>query len=66
MGETERLDKHLQIAKAETDRSAQAEYYAGTILSDMASLREDADAAEMLTCAADWPFPTYTEMLYYL
>lgn len=63
---TERLDKHLQIAKAETDRSAQAEYYAGTILPDMASLREDADAAEMLTCAADWPFPTYTEMLYYL
>lgn len=62
----EKLEKYLQIAQKLSSLGEQAEYYKKMILPYMDKLREDADAAETLTDAKDWPLPTYTQLLYYL
>ncbi len=44
--------------------SVRAAYSRDVILSRMQALREPADAAELLTGAKHWPYPTYGEMLF--
>ena len=44
--------------------SVRAAYSRDVILARMQALREPADAAELLTGAKHWPYPTYGEMLF--
>ena len=47
------------------DLEAGALYYHDTILSDMAQVRREADTLETLTEKRCWPFPTYSDLLFY-
>ena len=40
-------------------------YYHDVILSDMESIRADADLLEQLTDKSYWPYPTYSDLLFY-
>ena len=40
-------------------------YYHDTIVTDMQQLREQADILESLTDKSYWPYPTYSELLFY-
>ena len=42
-----------------------AMYYHDTILPGMAALRTEADALEALTDKSYWPYPTYSDLLFY-
>ena len=58
------LSADIDKAEALEDVTARANAYKDTILADMDALRAAADAAEALTAQEDWPFPSYTELLY--
>ena len=47
------------------DTPARARYYGDVIVSDMAQAREQADILESLTDKAYWPYPTYSDLLFY-
>ena len=59
----ELLKSHLELIPA--DFEAASRFYQQTILADMATIREAADALETLTDKNCWPFPTYADLLYY-
>ena len=40
-------------------------YYHDSIVTLMAALRAEADVLEQLTDKAYWPYPTYSDLLYY-
>ena len=40
-------------------------YYHDTIVTDMQALREQADILESLTDKSYWPYPTYSDLLFY-
>ncbi len=40
-------------------------YFCETIIPDMEDIRSHADALELLTDKAYWPFPTYSDLLFY-
>ncbi len=40
-------------------------YYGSAIVSDMAALRAEADTLEQLTDKDFWPYPTYSDLLFY-
>ena len=40
-------------------------YYHDVIVAGMESLRKDADILEELTDKSYWPYPTYSDLLYY-
>lgn len=44
---------------------AAAMYYHETIISDMAAVRADADLLEQITDKSYWPYPTYSDLLFY-
>ena len=48
-----------------SDLEAAAKYYYEVIANDMATLRADADILEQLTDKAYWPYPTYSDLLFY-
>ena len=60
----ETLRKHLQKVPRSSNQAA-ADYFRNTILQDMQSLRADADALEQLTDKSYWPYPTYSDILFY-
>ncbi|MBR2047861.1 MAG: glutamine synthetase III [Oscillospiraceae bacterium] len=47
------------------DNTARANYYGNVIVTDMARAREQADLLEALTDKAYWPYPTYSDLLFY-
>ena len=47
------------------DSSAASIYYHDTIVTSMEALRVDADILEQLTDKSYWPYPTYSDLLYY-
>ena len=57
------LSNKLNSIPAETE--AAANYMSGTILPAMESLRVDADILEQLTDKSYWPYPTYSDILFY-
>ncbi len=59
----EKLRSDLQTVP-EGDQTA-ANYFHTVILSDMDALRHEADALEELTDKTYWPFPTYSDLLFY-
>ena len=44
---------------------AAANYYHDVILADMAAARQEADLLETLTDKTYWPYPTYSDLLFY-
>ncbi len=42
-----------------------ATYYSEVIVSGMQSVRKEADLLEKLTASSYWPYPTYSDMLFY-
>ena len=59
----EKLKKDLQTIPEGAE--AAAAYYHDVIVTGMASLRQDADTLEQLTDKAYWPYPTYSDLLFY-
>ncbi len=47
------------------DPESAARYYHDTIVTEMTSLRTEADILETLTDKAYWPYPTYSDLLFY-
>ncbi len=47
------------------DREAAVAYYHDVIVAGMESIRKDADLLEQLTDKKYWPYPTYSDLLYY-
>ena len=47
------------------DASAASRYYHGAVIPCMNALRTHADRLEELTAKSYWPFPTYSDLLYY-
>ena len=60
---TERLK--MDIACVPDAIEAAAAYYHNVIASDMAAVRAEADALELITDSSYWPFPTYSDILFY-
>ena len=57
------LSKKLAAIPAQTD--AAGEYMSSVIIPAMESLRVDADLLEQLTDKSYWPYPTYSDLLFY-
>ena len=53
------------LAMIPADGNAAMEYYSTIISADMNAVRTEADALEPLTDKASWPFPTYSDILFY-
>ena len=47
------------------NREAAAMYYHDTIIPGMNALRAEADALEAMTDKSYWPYPTYSDLLFY-
>ena len=47
------------------DNKARADYYHETIIADMNAVRTEADLLEQLTDKSYWPYPTYSDLLFY-
>ncbi|MBQ7896532.1 MAG: glutamine synthetase type III, partial [Oscillospiraceae bacterium] len=60
----EKLEADLKKVPA-GDYTAAAKYYSDRIISDMKLAREQADILESLTDKSYWPYPTYSELLFY-
>lgn len=59
----EKLQADLKQVPA--DGEAAVAYYRDVIIADMQSLRDDADTLETLTDKTYWPYPTYSDLLFY-
>ena len=59
----ETLNKAIKAVPA--DSQAAADYYSDIIVPAMESLRKDADLLERLTAKSYWPYPSYSDILYY-
>jgi glutamine synthetase len=60
---TQDLNAKLAAIPKQTEEAAS--YMSNTILPAMASLRLDADLLEQLTDKSYWPYPTYSDLLFY-
>ena len=60
----DKLQKDLDTIPR-TDRQVAADYFHKTIVRDMELLREQADILEQLTDKSYWPYPTYSDLLFY-
>ena len=58
------LEDALLRARSEQGVKAQADYYCDVIFVAMQELRETADELETLTAESDWPYPTYSRLLF--
>ena len=47
------------------DMAEAAMYYHMTVLEHMAAARKEADLLESLTDKSYWPYPTYSDLLFY-
>ena len=60
----EKLDADLKKVPV-GDYTAAAKYYSDVIIKDMNLAREQADLLETFTDKAYWPYPTYSDLLFY-
>ncbi|MBQ2785487.1 MAG: glutamine synthetase III [Oscillospiraceae bacterium] len=60
----EKLRNDLNSVPYSSNQAA-ADYFRHTIVADMTSLRADADMLEQLTDKHYWPYPTYSDLLFY-
>ncbi len=61
--ETEQLYEHLKHVPEESCEAAN--YYCDVITKGMESVRKDADLLEKLTAKSYWPYPLYSDLLFY-
>ena len=54
-----------KLAAIPEDTAAAVNYMSATIVPAMETLREDADLLEQLTDKSYWPYPTYSDLLFY-
>ncbi len=59
-----RLESHTSKANKGDDAYEKAKFYREYVFSDMNALREVCDKLEGLVDKNDWPFPTYSDLLY--
>ncbi len=59
----QKLKKHLQ--NVPPCREDAASFYHSVINADMTALRKEADILEQLTDKSYWPYPTYSDLLFY-
>ena len=59
--------EHLRrsLANIPSESESASVYYHDVIVSGMEALRKDADILEELTDKTYWPYPTYSDLLYY-
>jgi glutamine synthetase len=55
----------IDLAKVPHGSEDASHYYRHTIVSAMEAIRQDADLLEQLTDKAYWPYPTYSDLLFY-
>ena len=60
----EKLHKDLKSVPRDTNQVA-ADYYCDVIVPGMEQIRKDADLLEKLTPQSYWPYPIYSDMLFY-
>ena len=60
---TEQMAAHLREVPSGTE--AAVDYYSSVIVSDMEAVRVLADRLEKLTAKSYWPYPIYSDILYY-
>ncbi len=53
------------LAQVPQDSEAAAKYYHDTVIPGMEILRREADILEQLTDKSFWPYPTYSDLLFY-
>jgi len=53
------------LANVPKQREAAAMYYHDTIVPGMNALRAEADELEAMTDKSYWPYPTYSDLLFY-
>ena len=56
---------HGDIKQVPTDSRLAADYYCDVIVPQMQDLRETADLLEKLTAKSYWPYPLYSDILFY-
>ena len=59
------LDDAINIHTAFPDTQVLADYFHDTVLAAMQALRASVDAAEPLTDREAWPFPVYSDLLFF-
>ena len=60
---TEQL--HTSLKAVPSDSSAATQYYSDIIVTGMQDVRKEADLLEKLTAKSYWPYPTYSDLLFY-
>ena len=60
---TEQMSAALTSVPVVSDEAVQ--YYCNVIVPQIQSIRESADLLESITAKSYWPYPTYSDMLYY-
>jgi len=60
---SERLYSHLKQVPA--DNKEALAYYSNVVVPAMETVRKDADFLEKLTAKTYWPYPTYSDLLFY-
>ena len=53
------------LAAMPADSEAAARYFHDTVIPGMNAIRSAADMLEELTDKSYWPYPTYSDLLYY-
>ena len=53
------------LEKVPTESCCAMEYYSDIVIPIMQKIREDADHLESVTAKSYWPYPTYSDILYY-
>ena len=56
---------HAKLKSVPNDSSAATQYYSDIIVPNMQAVREHADLLEKLTAKSYWPYPTYSDLLFY-
>ena len=60
---SEKLYSDLKVVPKDSKEAAH--YYSEIIVADMQAVRKDADFLEKLTAKSYWPYPTYSDLLFY-
>ena len=60
---TEKLTADIKNVPADSEKASH--YYCNVIVPQMQAVREDADILESITAKSYWPYPTYSDMLFY-
>ena len=56
---------YASLKAVPADSKAAMEYYSDVVIPNMQSVRKDADLLEKLTAKSYWPYPTYSDLLFY-